>query len=324
MKKILFAFIFYTIALAILSFFCGCSKSNTTSDQTPMVMPPSVTTATLSSISQTTAISGGSVISAGGGSVTARGVCWATTSGPTITSSKTSDGTGTGAFTSALAGLTQNTTYFVRSYATNSAGTAYGNELSFTTLSSGGATIPSLTTTAATSITQTGAQSGGVVITDGGAAITAKGVCWSTSANPTVASSKTMDGSGTATFTSALTGLTANTTYHVRAYGTNSSGTGYGSDVSFTTQASGGGAVTITISGMAFSPSNTTVAKGTTVRWVNNDAVNHTATSDDGSTFNVSVPGGGGSGTFVANTAGTFTYHCNIHPSMTATLVVSP
>jgi len=94
---------------------------------------------------------------------------------------------------------------------------------------------PVLTTTVVSSITTTAATSGGNITNDGGETITARGVCWSTSANPTIAGSKTTNGTGAGTFTSALTGLTANTTYFIRAYATNNAGTGYGNQVSFTT-----------------------------------------------------------------------------------------
>lgn len=95
--------------------------------------------------------------------------------------------------------------------------------------------VPTLTTTAASAITQTTATSGGTSINAGGGTITAKGVCWSTSTNPTIANSNTNNGTGTANFTSSITGLLPNTTYYVRAYATNSAGTGYGNQISFTT-----------------------------------------------------------------------------------------
>ena len=94
---------------------------------------------------------------------------------------------------------------------------------------------PTVTTTAVSNITYTSADSGGNVTPDGGAAVTARGVCWSTSPNPTTANSKTSNGTGIGAFTSHITGLTPGTTYHVRAYATNSVGTSYGSDVNFTT-----------------------------------------------------------------------------------------
>ena len=95
--------------------------------------------------------------------------------------------------------------------------------------------VPRVATTAVSSITSNSASSGGNVTSNGGANVTGKGVCWSTSANPTTGDSKTTNGSGTGSFTSLITGLSLEITYHVRAYATNIVGTGYGSDVSFTT-----------------------------------------------------------------------------------------
>ena len=106
--------------------------------------------------------------------------------------------------------------------------------------------MPSITTTAMTNITSTTSTSGGTITSDGGSPITARGVCWSTSPSPTILDNKTSDGTGMGNFVSNLTGLTADTKYYVRAYATNSAGTGYGSEVSFTTQ-KGGGGNTVTI-----------------------------------------------------------------------------
>ncbi len=92
---------------------------------------PTVVTASVSAITQTTATGGGNVTADGWATVTARGVCWNTATDPTTTNSHTSDGTGTGTFTSSITGLTANTTYFVRAYATNNVGTAYGDNYSF-------------------------------------------------------------------------------------------------------------------------------------------------------------------------------------------------
>ncbi len=96
-----------------------------------------------------------------------------------------------------------------------------------------------VTTTAVTSITSTSALSGGNVSCTGNTAVTAKGVCWSTSANPVVTGNHTTNGSGAGSFTSTITGLSALTVYHVRAYATNASGTYYGADVQFTTSCGG-------------------------------------------------------------------------------------
>ena len=430
---------------------------------------PTVTTGTVSNIAATSATCGGNVTSDGGATVSARGVCWSTSQNPTVSGSHTTDGSGTGSFTSNITGLTANTTYYVRAYATNSAGTAYGAEVSFTTTtipdvqpcpgaatvtdydgnvyntvqigdqcwtrenlrvthysdgtpipaggnnysytdpyyydysssgiplsergylynwpaamhsaasssavpsgvqgvcpngwhlpsdaewtqltdyvgsvseyqcggssgsiakalasttwwntstdwcavgndqsvnnasgfgavpagnwndgfyyagyiadfwsstegggygaygrylyyngayvyssysydktngfsvrclrdSTGGggssASLPTVTTGTVSNIAATSATCGGNVTSDGGATVSARGVCWSTSQNPTVSGSHTTDGSGTGSFTSNITGLTANTTYYVRAYATNSAGTAYGAEVSFTT-----------------------------------------------------------------------------------------
>jgi hypothetical protein len=93
--------------------------------------------------------------------------------------------------------------------------------------------IPTLTTLEISSITLTEAESGGFLSSDGGATIITRGVCWSTIANPTVSDSKTIDGSGTGEYTSSIIGLTSGQTYFVRAYATNSAGTGYGNVISF-------------------------------------------------------------------------------------------
>ena len=192
---------------------------------------PTVTTSAMSGITDNSATCGGNVTSDGGASVTARGVCWSTSQNPTVSDSHTTDGSGTGNFTSNITGLTAGTTYYVRAYATNSVGTAYGTQGIFMT----SADIPSVTTLSVSNETATTAISGGIITSDGGASITARGVCWSTSQNPTVSSNHTTDGSGAGSFTSNITGLTANTTYYVRAYATNSAGTAYGNEVNFTT-----------------------------------------------------------------------------------------
>lgn len=130
-----------------------------------------------------------------------------------------------------LTGLEIGTTYHYRVKAVNSLGTSYGDEVSFTTST---ATAPVLTTTALISITGTTATSGGNVTDDGGSAVTARGVCWSTSENPTAdLSTKTSETGTTGVFASSITGLTIGTTYYLRAYAINSVGTSYGNEVSF-------------------------------------------------------------------------------------------
>ena len=168
----------------------------------------------------------------GGAEITARGVCWSTNPNPTIADSKTEEGSGLGGFSSSLTGLTKDTTYNVRSYATNEAGTTYGEQVAFTTQDG----IVSFATTSISNIRMSSATIAGNITDDGGEAITARGVCWSTNPNPTIADSKTENGTGTGSFTSNLTGLAKDTTYNLRSYATNEAGTTYGEQVAFTTQ----------------------------------------------------------------------------------------
>ena len=97
------------------------------------VVLPTVTTSTITQIMQTSAVAGGNVTSDGNASVTERGVCISTVSNPTTSNTKVKSGTGTGSFTCNLTGLQPNTKYYVRAYAINSKGTAYGSQVSFTT-----------------------------------------------------------------------------------------------------------------------------------------------------------------------------------------------
>ena len=209
--------------IILITNFTGCQKEE-------VVIAPQLTTTSVSEITGTTATSGGAITSDGGGPITARGVCWSTVANPTTADSKSNEGEGIGQFSSNLVGLTEGTTYHVRAYATNSAGTAYGAEVSFSTLGK-----PAVATKSISDITTSSATGGGIIASDGGAPIIAKGICWSTAASPTIVDSKTSDGDGTSQFSSSLAGLTENTTYHVRAYATNSLGTSYGEDVSFST-----------------------------------------------------------------------------------------
>ncbi len=124
----------YPLAGSLLFLFVivGCSD-----DDTDPVNPPTITTLVVTEITEFSAKSGGNITDDGGGEVTARGVVWGTEPDPSLENhlGSTDDGTGSGVFRSDLAGLHAETTYFVRAYATNSAGTAYGNDLVFETAS---------------------------------------------------------------------------------------------------------------------------------------------------------------------------------------------
>ena len=196
---------------------------------------PTVTTQAVTDIAITTATGNGNVTDLGTPNPTAHGVCWNTSGTPTTSDSYTDEGaaSATGAFTSNITSLSPNTTYYVRAYATNTAGTVYGAQVSFTT----DPEAPTVTTQSVTDIAITTATGNGNVTDLGAPNPTQHGVCWSTSENPTTADDKTEEGvvSSTGAFTSSITGLSPNTTYYVRAYATNTAGTVYGTQVSFTT-----------------------------------------------------------------------------------------
>lgn len=200
-----------------------------------VIFLPELSTANISFISTTTAVSGGNITSDGGGLINERGVCWNTTGNPTIENNRTIDGTGSGSFGSNITGLSINTKYYVRAYAENSAGVSYGEEKSFTTLSQ--LSLPIVTTSNITSILPTTAIGGGNITFDGGLPILAKGICWNTSGNPSLNDSFTEDGIGLGSYTSGMTSLLPTTTYYVRAYATNELGTAYGEEKNFTTSA---------------------------------------------------------------------------------------
>lgn len=183
-----------------------------------------LSTQSVSLVTATTATSGGEVLSDGGFEVTAYGICWSTSPEPTVSNAHTVSGSGLGSFTSKMSNLEPNTTYYVRSYAVNASGVAYGNQVAFTTLSG----LPTVTTSAATTVTSTYAQAGGNVVSDGGFEVIRRGVCYGTFPQPTITGSHTTDGTGTGEFDSYLTNLNPGTTYYYRAYATNGVGTVYG------------------------------------------------------------------------------------------------
>jgi uncharacterized protein (TIGR02145 family) len=137
MRPFISTIIPFSMALMLIT---GCSKNG---NNDPVFTPtiPVLTTNIVSNITTTAINSGGVITSDGGAQVASRGVCWSTGTTPTITDGHTSDGSGTGSFTSQVAGLNPNTLYYLRAFATNSAGTAYGNTLSFTTLKLPGDTV---------------------------------------------------------------------------------------------------------------------------------------------------------------------------------------
>lgn len=208
----------------------GCKKEN----ELPPTIPHVLTSDQINEITSNSAICSGKVTSNGGSKITVRGICWDTLSNPTISKNIETSGNDTGVFICNLKGLKPSVRYYFKAYATNSVGTAYGEEIVFTTALF---SLPIISTTSVTDIVETTASSGGNISNDGNAFVTKRGVCWNTSPNPTTADNKTVDGSSKGEFTSKIIGLTGSTVYYLRAYATNAAGTVYGEEVSFTTLA---------------------------------------------------------------------------------------
>jgi len=204
----------------------------------PPIVLATVETTSFSDITSTTASSGGNITFDGNADITERGIVWDIESGPTIDlSTKTSEGAGTGAFSSTMSNLSPSTIFFVRAYATNIAGTAYGNELSFQTESPPVA-LPTIETLNMSAITSYTARCGGNVESDGNTVILERGIVWDTNTEPTIdLATKTLDslGIGEGEFISHMSGLEPITKYFVRSYAKNILGTAYGSEQSFQT-----------------------------------------------------------------------------------------
>lgn len=193
---------------------------------------PTVTTKGISNISDNKATSGGNVTADGRSAVTARGVCWSKSEYPTVDGDHTTNGSGKGEFTSQITGLEAGATYYVRAYATNKQGTAYGEQLTLSTATG----LPQVTTDEVSEISATTAVCGGDVAANSGYPITGRGLCWSDkSATPTISNDHTEEVATTGKFSSMMIGLKRNTTYYVRAYAVNEKGVGYGNAVKFTT-----------------------------------------------------------------------------------------
>jgi hypothetical protein len=372
----------------------------TACEETEPATEPEVSTSPLSEITASGVKSGGTVLSDGGEIITANGVCWSTNPNPTISDSKTTDATGSASFTSNITGLSAGTTYHVRAYATNSVGTAYGDNLSFTTLGeapacttmpatnvsdteatlngsinanelpttvtfeygtdpdfsnggeieatqspvSGNSSIevsvnltglsmdstyyyrvkavnslgetygegvsfrmksyPYIQTASISSVQYYSAVGGGDVTYDGGLTVSARGVCWNTSGDPTISDNITSDGDGTGSYTSDITGLTPNTTYYVKAYATNSLGTAYGYMEEFTTPAI---PPTVTTGAITNRTSSSATAGGEVTDSGSNPVTDRGvcyATNSNPDFYNSRVTSGSGSGQFSVNITG--------------------
>jgi len=199
---------------------------------------PQVSTQAASGISRTLATANGTVTGIGSSDLLNHGFCWGRIPGDAsyligscVDLGARSD---TGAFTGTLSGLSGNTTYFVRAYATNASGISYGDVVSFTTQKM---ETPTVSTSAMGSVSNTKAIANGN-LTWLGSGITAHGFCWSLGASPGLSSNNCMNlgaASDTGAFSGTIAGLAKGTSYYVRAYATTDADTAYGSTMNFTT-----------------------------------------------------------------------------------------
>lgn len=177
----------------------------------------------------------GRIINVGDGEIREHGFCWSESANPTINDPVTRLGrrSAEGTFISTIADYAMDRLYYFRAYITDDAGTHYGGVLTFQTPPP---ELPVVITLPVSGITMNSAKTGGEVVSDGGAEVTASGVCWSTSPGPTVSDNLIPAANRTGAFTVTLEGLFCSTTYYVRAYATNEAGTGYGEEMSLTTE----------------------------------------------------------------------------------------
>jgi len=203
---------------------------------TGTTIAPTVTTQAVTDILSITATGNGNITHTGGENPTKRGICWNTTGSPTVADNKSEEvgSFGTGAFTRPITGLSPGVKYYVKAYAYNTSGYSYGAEVDFTT----DKVAPTVTTQDTTDRLTTTAIAHGTITASGGENSTVRGFKYGLTKTDTWSASDS--GSfGLGAFTKGLTGLTANTAYWIRAYATNSIGTGYGEWIQFQTAASG-------------------------------------------------------------------------------------
>lgn len=201
-------------------------------DSESYIQIPDFSTAPVTTITATSAISGGIFANDYGLPAIQKGVCWSTNEKPTIEDICTNNGEGNSSFVSVLQPLEPDTQYFVRAYATNADSTIYGGQLTFTTRDG----LPSISTTPASNILAFSAQTGGTILFDGLEPVVNRGVCYATTENPTLEDSCISAGDGEGEFEVTLEELIPDMQYFIRAFLQSDERVGYGNQLSFTTR----------------------------------------------------------------------------------------
>ena len=260
-----------------------CSQQNPTTDDLPTVQTFDAT-----NVGTTSATLNGYVSNAGNNSITASGFVYGTNA--SNLTQNVSGGIGIGNLSETITGLTFNTTYYYKAYATNSVGTALGELKQFTTTA---INAPSVSTISATSITTNSATLNGNVTSDGGSTVTSRGFVYGTSSDNFSCAEEC--GSGTGVFNKTISALSPGTTYYYKAFAVNNAGRVFGEVKQFTTTS-------------VYAPTVSTVSA--TSITTNSATLNGNVTSDGGSTVtsrgfvygtnssNLSVLSGSGTGSY--------------------------
>lgn len=224
-----------TTILAMSMALVGCNKEQNNESEEPATPEmPVVVTSEVTGITNVSAVCGGVVTSDGGHSIVEKGVCYGTEQNPLVTGSHLVSAGGMGSFTVTLTGLEPNTAYYVRAYAINSVGIAYGEEISFSTQEVD-SRLPVVTLVEVTDVTAVSAIGNAMIDDEGNGAVFQKGFCWSEQNPPTIDDFCCAVIEHSNSFSANLSYLHPNTTYYVRAYAINGFGVGYSSVLNFTT-----------------------------------------------------------------------------------------
>ena len=252
---------------------------------------------TIENITQTSATAKSGLLNNGGVGTDEVGICLSTNQNPTINDRKfPSNNLSNGLFSSGITGLVGNTLYYIRPYAINRYGTNYGSQSSFKSAP----ILPTVVTGGLTGIISTSLTASANITDGGGAPISSRGFVWSKNRNPTIESNaKVSTGSGTGSYSAKVAGLLPKASYFIRAYATNSVGTSYGSEQTFTTPDGG-----ITVAGGNGYGSNSNQLIRPTGIFVTKNGDVYVADPDnhrvqkwaEGSLSGVTVAGGNGNG----------------------------